>query len=217
VEDIFHQTRRWVYQAVILLSINGGFVNAVTFVSFFKNPVGYVTGTITFAASYLTHGDMANFVSMLLAILAFLIGAIISGVIIPYNNFNRNNKYNWVFTIEAMLLFCGMLGLLHDIEFSKYLLAMALGMQNASTTFYGMSMLRTTHMTGTMTDLGLTIAHKLIKRHDIPRWKFYVYLLLILGFFTGSVMGIVCFDYFGYYSLVISVVICLIMLSTLHF
>ena len=94
MENTFTQSRRWIYKAVIFLSINGGFVNSMTFESFFHNPVGYVTGNITFAADYLVNFKIANFIDMILAVGAFLLGSIISGLIIPYNNFRRNNNYN---------------------------------------------------------------------------------------------------------------------------
>lgn len=79
MEKTFEQHKSWIYRAVSLLSINGGFVNSITFESFLHNPVGYVTGNITFAASYLTSIQIINFIDVVGAIGAFLLGAILSG------------------------------------------------------------------------------------------------------------------------------------------
>jgi uncharacterized membrane protein YoaK (UPF0700 family) len=212
MENTFTQSRRWIYKAVIFLSINGGFVNSMTFESFFHNPVGYVTGNITFAADYLVNFKIANFIDMILAVGAFLLGSIISGLIIPYNNFRRNNNYNILFTLEAVLIALGMIGLIFDIDTSKYLLAMALGLQNSASTFYGSSIIRTTHMTGTMTDLGIVLAHRFLKGHDIPNWRIFIYCFLICGFFIGSILGIICFKLIGYYGLSLSVIACIAMI-----
>ena len=213
MEQSFEQNKSWVYKAVILLSINGGLVNSITFESFFHNPVGYVTGNITFAASYLLDFQLFNFIDIIGAILAFLFGAILSGLIIPHNYFQRDYRYNIAILIEACLLCIGMFGLILQIPTSKYLLAMALGLQNGCTTHYGKSMIRTTHMTGTTTDLGIMIAHKLIKHYDIPMWKLIIRLLLLIGFLVGSVLGILAYRTIGYYGLIFSVIICIIMLK----
>ncbi|MBP9741843.1 MAG: DUF1275 domain-containing protein [Burkholderiales bacterium] len=213
MEQTFEQNKNWIYRAVIFLSMNGGFVNSITFESFFHNPVGYVTGNITFAASYLTDIQIFNFIDVISAIGGFLLGSILSGLIIPHNYYYRDSKYNLAFSIEACLLFLGMLGLIAQIPTSKYLLAVALGLQNGCTTHYGKSMIRTTHMTGTTTDLGILIAHKLIKRYDVPMWKLLIRLFLLLGFFLGSVCGIIAYKTIGYYGLILSVVVCIIMLK----
>lgn len=213
MEKTFDQDKNWIYKAVTLLSINGGFVNSITFESFFHNPVGYVTGNITFAASYLDSLQIINFIDMIGAVGAFLLGAILSGLIIPYDNYARNNRYNIIFILETLFIFLGMIGLILQIPTSKYLLAMALGLQNGCTTHYGKSIIRTTHMTGTTTDLGIMIAHKLIKRYDVPMWRLLIRLFLLLGFFIGSVIGIVAYRVIGYYGLFISVIICIFMMK----
>lgn len=212
MEKTFDQSKSWVYKTVSLLSINGGFVNSITFESFFHNPVGYVTGNITFAASYLAGMQLLNFVDILSAIGAFLFGAILSGTIIQYDNYIRNNRYNIIFVTETIFIFLGMIGLIFQIPTSKYLLAAALGLQNGCTTHYGKSIIRTTHMTGTTTDLGIMIAHKIIKRYDIPTWRILIQIFLLLGFFLGSVAGIIAYNIIGYYGLIISLIICVIMM-----
>lgn len=120
---------------------------------------------------------------------------------------------NLIFQIEALLIFIGMIGLILNIPTSKYLLSIALGLQNGSTSYYGKSIIRTTHMTGTMTDLGIMLAHKFIKKHDIPFWRINIYLCLLLGFFIGSILGVMAFHIFSYTALTISCLICLAMVK----
>lgn len=212
MEETFNQSRAWVYKAIGLLSFNGGFVNSITFESFFHNPVGYVTGNITLAAYFLVSNEWLSLIYIAGAIFSFLFGSVLSGLIIPKDNLTQNNNYNLVFVLEIILIFLGGIGLYYALGVSKYLLAMALGLQNGLTTFYGKSIIRTTHMTGTVTDLGLAIANKL-KGNQIPSWRINIYVLLLVGFSSGSILGIIFFKSFSYYSLGLSILICLSMLK----
>lgn len=207
MELTFRQKKSIVYRETILGAINGGLVSAITFESFMHAAVGYATGNITFIASYLVHGEIKLLFSTLLILLAFLLGAMISGIITSHKSYVR---YDISFLIEGILIFIATIGLIHNLNICMYLLAIALGLQNGATTYYGNSIIRTTHMTGTITDLGIGIAQKFIKNYDIPSWKLIIYSLLILGFLFGSIIGIILFYLFAYKGLFVSVVLCLL-------
>lgn len=211
MENTIKQSHEWIYRAVTLLSFNGGLVSMVTFMSFLHNSVGYVTGNISFAAEALVKGNWPSFHGYLLALISFLVGSIISGVIIPSDNANRNNNYNLALTLEMICITIGGFGLKLGVDSAKYFLAISMGMQNALTTYYGNSIIRTTHMTGTMTDLGITLGH-FIRGDKVAIWRIVVYSCLLLGFFIGSVCGVIGYSYLGYNTLLISVLLCLVML-----
>eukprot|EP00953_Heterococcus_sp_UTEX-ZZ885_P000665 878-Heterococcus_DN1.PRE.2 len=66
--------------------------------------------------------------------------------------------------------------------FCLYMLAMACGMQNAMTTRYSGAVVRTTHLTGMFTDMGLLIGHMLRSDRDFQdMWKFSLFIPIILG------------------------------------
>ncbi len=212
MENTIKQSHDWIYRAVTILSFNGGLVSMVTFMSFLHNSVGYVTGNISFAAESLVNGNWASFHGYLLALISFLVGSIISGIIIPSDNVNRNNNYNLALTLEMICIIIGGFGLKFGVSSAKYFLAISMGMQNALTTYYGNSIIRTTHMTGTMTDLGITLGH-FIRGDKVALWRIIVYSFLLLGFFAGCVCGVIGYMYFDYNTLFISVLLCLIMLK----
>lgn len=68
------------------------------------------------------------------------------------------------------------------------LASFACGFQNALATHYRGMVLRTTHITGLLTDLGTNLGMKL-KGHQIPWWKLMVPTCLVLSFFCGAVFG----------------------------
>lgn len=206
MELTFRQRKSIVYRETILGAINGGMVSAITFESFMHAAVGYATGNFTFIASYLVHGEIKLFLSTFFILMSFLLGAILSGIITSHKSYVR---YDISFLIEGLFIFIATIGLIHGVNICMYLLAIALGLQNGATTYYGNSIIRTTHMTGTITDLGIAIAQKFIKNYDIPSWKLIIYSLLILGFLFGSILGIVLFYLCNYKGLFISVALCL--------
>jgi Protein of unknown function (DUF1275) len=66
--------------------------------------------------------------------------------------------------------------------FCLYMLAMACGMQNGMTTRYSGAVVRTTHLTGMFTDMGLLIGHLLRSDRDFQdMWKFSLFVPIILG------------------------------------
>ena len=84
--------------------------------------------------------------------------------------------------------------------------ATALGMQNGMTSnFRGMAV-RTTHFTGTVTDLGLIIGRS--RQHGIEKWKTAILVVTFVLFLAGGVVGLVAGANFGGYALFVPAGIC---------
>ncbi|WP_440616838.1 YoaK family protein [Cysteiniphilum sp. 6C5] len=205
------QSSAWIYISAILLPFNGGFINAATLISFLHNPVGYVTGNLTFAGTHFAEGDYTAFLRMIALVLAFLTGAIISGLLIKNEHYHKDQRYRVILILQLALILTS-IGLMHlDILYCEYLLAATMGLQNAMTTHYGSALIRTTHMTGTTTDLGVLLAHW-IKRKNIAIWKLKLYSILILSFLGGSIIGAIAFTHLHEAALFASIAIYLVMI-----
>ena len=161
MKNHIYQPTSWVYIAAILLPFNGGYINAATLISFLQNSVGYVTGNLTYAGVFLANKEYLIFLKMILLVISFLVGTIISRLIIKNPHYNNDYSYPNNLGLQFILILIAMLLLKHHIKYCEYLLAMSMGLQNAMTTYYGSAIIRTTHMTGTTTDLGLLIAYKI--------------------------------------------------------
>lgn len=81
-----------------------------------------------------------------------------------------------------------------------YLASAACGLQNAMTSTFSGAVVRTTHLTGLFTDIGITIGLWL-RRQQPDRRRIILYVTLILGFILGGVFGALCFETFRFYSL----------------
>ena len=150
-----------------LLSVNAGFINGVCYAAVNGYPVSHVSGTTTKAGLHAAAGQGDKFGVDVGLISCFTIGSAISGFVMPGNNFRLTNGYGPLFIISSSLLFlaCALQASMPDSVHYFYVAAMACGLQNAMTTKYSGSIIRTTHVTGTFTEL---------RKHD-PQAEIYVF------------------------------------------
>lgn len=88
---------------------------------------------------------------------------------------------------------------MHTIA-SLSLAAIAMGYQNALANRYRGVILRTTHVTGLLTDLGVLLGMR-ARGSMIPSWKIAIPLFLSCSFLSGAILGAWAFIQFGRHSL----------------
>src|SRR4029077_4353384 len=86
------------------------------------------------------------------------------------------------------------------------LAAGASGLQNGLTSSYHGMSVRTTHFTGTVTDLGLMLGRS--RRHGIDKWKVALLTVTLVMFLAGAMAGIVAGARLGGYALLFPAAIC---------
>jgi len=67
---------------------------------------------------------------------------------------------------------------------------------------YSGAVVRTTHLSGMFTDLGILIGH-FLRGLRVDKRKVLLYLIIILGFLGGGTTGAVAFQSLGYSTLLI--------------
>jgi uncharacterized membrane protein YoaK (UPF0700 family) len=78
------------------------------------------------------------------------------------------------------------------------------------TSVYSGAVVRTTHVTGLFTDLGITIG-LWFRGQTADRRRVVLYLTLIMGFILGGLFGAFSFASFRFYALVAPVTMCALM------
>lgn len=212
MQNTIHQNKWWAYSTAFIMSLNGGYINAICMVCILQNPVGYVTGDLTIAGESLVKGQFFLFLHLIALVICFLIGSVISGLVIKSQHFKIDRRYVTSLLFQSTSLFFAMILLFFHNENSGFLLAMTMGMQNAMTSHYGTALIRTTHMTGTTTDLGILIS-RWIKKDTVEFWKIKLYISLITGFGFGAILGVFSYDKFHVFSLAFSFLFYLFMMS----
>jgi len=136
------------------LACIGGFVNSVGFV-LVGNFTSHVTGNVGRFASVLSHGLVGEATAIVAMITAFFVGATVATLIIEgAPGAHRARGYGAALTLEAVLLV--LVALVVGSELPATLgLSAAMGMQNSMVTRLSGAVVRTTHLTGVVTDLGI--------------------------------------------------------------
>ncbi len=198
------------------LAFVAGSINAGGFLAV-QQYTSHVTGMVSALADNLALGQFGLVVDGVVAVLAFLLGAMCCAVMV---NFARRKRMSSEFALplllEAMLILCfGLLGsrlatyegLL--VPFTVILLCFIMGLQNAVVTKLSNAVIRTTHMTGIVTDLGIELGKLLywnVGAHAPPvladRERLGVLAGLLGAFLAGGIAGAFGFKYLGYVSTV---------------
>jgi uncharacterized membrane protein YoaK (UPF0700 family) len=170
-----------------LLAGSAGFVNAVL-LSFFQVPVSHMSGAVSHLGVAMASRPASDAPGALTIITAFFSGSIVSGVLVGRDTPLPGRRYGVVLLIQGLALAAAGSCLYQRISVGVPLAAFACGVQNAmSSSYYGLA-IRTTHVTGMVTDLGVIVGHWL--RHQrFSRRKAIVLSIMTGSFLTGGVLG----------------------------
>ncbi|MFL5578606.1 MAG: YoaK family protein [Gemmatimonadaceae bacterium] len=179
--------RRNVLLGGALLAGSAGFVNAVL-LSFFRVPVSHMSGAVAHVGVGLGGRSLGEAAGALTIIGAFFFGSTVSGAIVGRDTALPGRRYGVLLVIESVALGAAGSCLYARLSTGVPLAAFACGLQNAmSSSYYGLA-LRTTHVTGMVTDLGVIVGQWLRHRR-IPRWKALLLTVLASAFLVGGVVG----------------------------
>ena len=190
---------RWVEYGAFSLSTLAGSVNAVGLLGFQHQSVSHLSGIATLLGAGLSQ-SLAGSLHLSAFLGAFLFGAALSGFLIEDEVLKLGKRYRLALIIEGGLLLAAMLVLRHESVWGHYLASAACGLQNAMVTTYSGAVVRTTHVTGIFTDLGLMLGARL-RGKPFDRRKAQLFLLIIAGFVFGGAMGAMLFQRFGFGAL----------------
>lgn len=182
----------------VSLSLIAGIVN-VSGVLALKILTTNVTGHFAFFAEEMVNENYGNALIFAFFILSFLLGAFSSGLFIELSE-----RYKFYFSyavpmvIEVLLLAAvGVWGasplFLHHPHVIAYVLLFAMGLQNALVTQISKATVRTTHLTGLFTDLGIELSQLFFYTVDVERKRLkqsiFLRLAIISSFFVGCIVG----------------------------
>lgn len=190
----------WVETGGVALAFIAGSVNAVGFLGFKHQAVSHLTGTSTILGSELARGDLVTSGHLLLILLFFVLGAVASGLIIRDAHLRLGRRYGVALLIEAALLLLAMWLLNNGSDWGHYLASAACGLQNAMASTYSGAVIRTTHVSGMFTDLGIFIGQAM-RGLKVDGRRVKLYLFLISGFIVGGSVGAAAYIRWSYSAL----------------
>ena len=193
---------RWVWPGAGLLAFLAGMINATGVLGFTHEAVTHLTGVTTYLGAALAGGKVSNVLHLGGILLAFVAGAALCGLLLGAGGMKPGARYNLVLGVESIMLATAVPLLEHHFIGGVFLTCAATGLQNALVAAFSGSLIRTTHLSGLFTDLGILIGQALRGLPtDARRWK--LCFSVITGFLGGAVAGAACFHLWSYQTLLI--------------
>lgn len=188
---------RWVEVGGFFLALNAGFINAVGLLGFKHQAVSHLTGTSTFLSLAIARVETQEILHLLIVLASFVLGAAFSGVVIGNTALKLGRRYSVALMVESLLLFVSMYFLNHGSLVGHFFASAACGLQNAMTSTYSGAVVRTTHVSGLFTDLGVALGLRFRGQKADTR-KISLYFILITGFILGGIAGSLAFASFQF-------------------
>jgi len=256
VQANYKRPAGWVLGAGCILACCAGIVDVVALLET-GNFVSHVTGTTAKIAVRLEEWHMDGHVphrfwEMVGLVGSFIVGSILCGLIIVKNEVSVGRSlYGLALILNSLLLFlattvhfyhdqaamhqCALNGIAEadcksaDIDIlAEYLAAMACGLQNGLCTVHFGAVIRTTHVTGLATDLGLTLGRMIsiiirgkgklanldiIEKAEltVDGQKLQVFVSLGTGFICGCVIGAYLQPLMDLYAFLVPAVVTLLL------
>ncbi|MDO6446850.1 YoaK family protein [Colwellia sp. 1_MG-2023] len=198
---------KWVESGAFILSFVAGYINSIGLLGFEHKAVSHLSGTATLLGINLINDTLASTFHILLILLSFLVGATLSGFLIRSSALKLGRHYDTALFLEAVLILISIPLLSKNNFIGHYVISAACGLQNALATSYSGAIIRTTHLTGIFTDLGILIGAKL-RGEVFDKRKFFLFLLIISGFIFGGSSGAYFYYQFQFLSLFLPTLIC---------
>jgi len=189
---VLRQLPRWAWFGGGVLAFIAGIVNAAGYMGFRHQSITNLTGSTSLLGVALGTGDSGEALHWALSIGAFVLGAMLSGMIVQQSTLKLGRRYGVTLVLESILLFAAVPLLHQNDSLGLYLAAMGAGLQNGMASTYSGMVFRTTHVSGMFTDLGIYIGQRL-RGLKVDTLRVRVCVLVIVTFTLGSAAGALLF------------------------
>ena len=202
-----------------LMAFNAGAINAGGFLVL-QLYTSHMTGFMSMLADSLVLGQTALVLAALGALLAFMTGAAVSAILVNWaRHMHLRSTYALPLLLVALLvLVFGLVGAVTThwttwfaVPLTVLLLSFTMGVQNATLTKMSHATIRTTHMTGVVTDLGIELGKMLFWNRagrEAPQpvhanWsRVRLFSGLLVMFLAGGIAGALGFQHWGFVCVV---------------
>lgn len=208
-----HRTFRQNLKLASLLSFVAGIVNVSGFFSI-NTLTTNVTGHFAYFADELVKNKLYSAQIFLLYIISFFLGAFFSSLSVEYV-IKRKERYMYFIPVLLEMVILTVISFLdadmlnQRAQLIACALLFAMGMQNALVTSISNSVVRTTHLTGLFTDLGIEISQLFFYKDAAQVQKLQssikLRLAIISFFFAGCLAGGYGYFIFGISILLLAV------------
>lgn len=179
---------KWIQCGAFMLAINAGMINVLGLISLLHQSVSHMTGNASLIALSAFAHDFASVGFLILILISYVLGSSFSGFILGNSGFKLGRRYGLPLgLVTVFIILCWWL----IADYPRYALlwaCAAMGVQNAMVSHYQGAIIRTTHLSGVLTDLGLALGYACRGLKNEPK-KIILHLLILFGFILGSLIA----------------------------
>ncbi|MFD2632340.1 YoaK family protein [Idiomarina piscisalsi] len=201
---------KWIEYGAFVLAFVAGCINAIGLLGFEHQAVSHVSGTATLFGTSMLANSVGDIVHLAGVLFSFFVGAGLSGFLLHGTRLKLGRHYDTALALEALLIFISFFLLSNGSYYGHFTASFACGMQNALATTYSGAIVRTTHLTGIFTDLGIMFG-SVLRGKAFDRRKAILFGLIIMGFTTGAFSGAYLFAQWRFEALLVPGAICLLL------
>ena len=177
-----------------ILTCLAGAINAISIFGYSGTPgttVSHVTGLISNMAIHIANGSLDGLWDFLRVILLFFAGSIVSGIVTAERAFYLHKRYGFIIIAIGLLI---IIPFFLPADYSILVLAFAMGLQNGMVVSFKGVVVRMTHMTGNITDLGVFLGYKIRgNKKELPITGIIPFVALV-SFVLGGIGGILLYN-----------------------
>ena len=170
-----------------VLTAMAGALNAISIFGYNGTTISHVTGLVSKFAISIQQGSLNGAWDVLRIILMFLIGTIISGIITGERAFYLHKRYGFIILSIGVLI---IIPFFLPAYYSVLVFAFVMGLQNGMVVSFKGVVVRMTHMSGNLTDLGVFLGYKLRGNKNEKAITGLIPLAALVSFFIGGVIAV---------------------------
>jgi len=193
---------RWVWTGAWVLAFIAGNVNVVGFLGLERQAITHVTGTVSMLGAAIASANAPALLHLTALLGAFVLGCLLSGFIVQDSTLELGRRYGVALALASALLFASVPLLWRGSALGAYAAACACGLQNAMVSAYSGAAVRTTHLSGMITDLGIFLGH-FLRGLPVDLRRLRLCVTVISGFLCGGIAGATAFRVLSYATLFI--------------
>lgn len=184
----FQKLPLWVQLGAFFLSVNAGIINVLGLVTVLHQSVSHMTGNVSMLAMALLDWQWSQVIYLFLVVVCYVIGSFYSGLILGNSHFLLGRRYGLPQSLVAIFILLCWILLPYFPRYALLWACVAMGVQNAMISYYKGTIIRTTHLSGVLTDLGLALGYRVRGLH-VGKRRVILHLLILIGFFIGGLVA----------------------------
>ncbi|USA54200.1 DUF1275 domain-containing protein [Acinetobacter sp. C32I] len=200
----------WIQLGAFFLALNAGMVNVLGLFTVLHQSVSHMTGNVSMLAMSLLDWQPEHFIYLSLVILCFVIGSFYSGLILGNSSVAFGRRYGLPLSLVAIFLVLTWLLLPYFPRYGLLWACVAMGVQNAMVSHYKGAIIRTTHLSGVLTDIGLALGYK-ARGLKVEKRRIFLHLLIFIGFLCGGLIASLLYPYLNLQTFLIPAALSLAM------